>query len=105
MTEVEPTEQPRVGQPARVALVAFGGIYLGMTVAWLFAAQANQLIGIDDAFDKAMIQFGEFFAIVSPILWFYGTLSQIATAKWRIASLVIGTVVLFPFPLFFGVSG
>lgn len=73
-------------------------------MAWLFAVQSNQLIGIDDRFMRAMWQFGEFFAIVSPALWFFATLSQIRSPQGRAVALLIGLVVLFPFPLFFGVT-
>ncbi|MSX39843.1 MAG: hypothetical protein F2785_02785 [Actinobacteria bacterium] len=85
-------------------LVACGAVYLGYVVAWLFAVQSNQLIGIDDRFSQAMSQFGEFFAIVSPALWFFATLSLVRSPMSRIVVLAIGLVVLFPFPLFFGVT-
>jgi hypothetical protein len=51
-----------------------------------------------------MSQFGEFFAIVSPALWFFATVSLIRTPLARALVLAIGLVVLFPFPLFFGVT-
>ena len=79
-------------------------MYLAYVVAWLFAVQSNQLVGIDDRFSQAMSQFGEFFAIVSPALWFFATVSLIRTPLARALVLVIGLVVLFPIPLFFGVT-
>ena len=97
---IEPTP---LSQRERVLFAALGGLYLGMTVAWLFATQANQL-QIDDKFQLAMIQFGEFFAIVAPALWFFATFSQVKSTSLRVVSLAVGMVVLFPFPLFFGVS-
>ncbi|MEY4477039.1 MAG: hypothetical protein RJA31_543 [Actinomycetota bacterium] len=99
------TEPTRLGERERVLFAALGGLYLGLTVAWLFAVQANQLIGIDDTFQVAMMNFGEFFAIVAAPLWFFATFSQITTTTRRVVSLAIGLVVLFPFPLFFGVTG
>jgi hypothetical protein len=78
-------------------------VYLGYVAAWLFAVQSNQLIGIDDRFSQTMSQFGEFFAIVSPALWFFATLSLIRTSMARALVLALGLAVLFPFPLFFGV--
>lgn len=75
-------------------------MYLGYVVAWLFAVQSNQLIGIDDRFAQAMSQFGEFFAIVSPALWFFATVSLVRTPIARAAVLALGLAVLFPFPLF-----
>lgn len=78
-------------------------MYLGYVAAWLFAVQSNQLIGIDDRFSQTMSQFGEFFAIVSPALWFFATLSLIRTSMARALVLALGLAVLFPFPLFFGV--
>jgi hypothetical protein len=88
----------------RIALVAYGALYLGYVVAWLFAVQSNQLVGIDDRFAQAMAQFGEFFAIVSPALWFFATVSLVQTSMARVLVLTLGLAVLFPFPLFFGVS-
>ena len=79
-------------------------MYLGYIVAWLFAVQSNQLIGIDDRFVQAMSRFGEFFAIVSPALWFFATVSLVQSPAARIVVLALGLVVLFPFPLFFGVT-
>jgi hypothetical protein len=79
-------------------------MYLAYVVAWLFAVQSNQLVGIDDRFAQAMSQFGEFFAIVSPALWFFATVSLIRTPLARTLVLAIGLVVLFPFPMFFGVT-
>lgn len=78
-------------------------MYLGYVVAWLFAVQSNQLVGIDDRFAQAMAQFGEFFAIVSPALWFFAAVSLIRTPMARALVLALGLAVLFPFPLFFGV--
>ncbi|MCF8546463.1 MAG: hypothetical protein K9G02_00905 [Microbacteriaceae bacterium] len=79
-------------------------MYLAYVVAWLFAVQSNQLVGIDDRFAQAMSQFGEFFAIVSPALWFFATLSLVRSPATRVVVLAIGLVVLFPFPMFFGVT-
>ena len=87
----------------RGVFAGIGALYLGYVVAWLFAVQSNQLIGIDDRFQQAMSKFGEFFAIVAPALWFFTVFSQIASTRWRIAALAVGLVMLFPFPLFFGV--
>ena len=72
-------------------------------MAWLFAVQSNQLIGIDNRFSQAMSQFGEFFAIVSPALWFFATVSLVRSPAARVVVLALGLAVLFPFPLFFGV--
>jgi len=88
----------------RITIASFGAVYLGYIVSWLFAVQSNQLIGIDDRFLQAMSQFGEFFAIVSPALWFFTTLSQLHSTFWRVATLAIGLVAIFPYPLFFGVT-
>ena len=79
-------------------------MYLGYVAAWLFAVQSNQLIGIDDRFSQTMSQFGEFFAIISPALWFFATLSLVRAPATRVVALALGLVVLFPFPLFFGVT-
>jgi len=87
----------------RGAFATIGAVYLGYVVAWLFAVQANQLIGIDDKFQQAMSKFGEFFAIVAPALWFFTVFSQVTSTRWRFVALAVGLIILFPFPLFFGV--
>lgn len=96
-------EPRRLTPRERTLFAVFVGLYLVWTVAWLFAAQANQLIGVTDRFIQGMQNFGEFFAIVSPGLWFFATFSQVISTRIRVVSLVIGLAVLFPFPLFFGV--
>lgn len=97
------SEDTTLTSTERVVLTAFGAGYLGLLVSWLFAVQANQLVGIDDRFQQAMMDFGDFFAIVAPALWFFTVLTQIRSTRWRVISLTSGLVVLFPFPLFFGV--
>lgn len=87
----------------RIVLVTFGAMYLVFVVAWLFAVRANQLIGIDDRFLRAMSDFGEFFAIVAPALWFFTVLVRVSSLRVRSLLLSIGLVLLFPYPLFFGV--
>ena len=100
VTVAQPTPMP---PRLRGAFATIGAVYLGYVVAWLFAVQANQLIGIDDKFQQAMSKFGEFFAIVAPALWFFTVFSQITSTRWRFVALAVGLVILFPFPLFFGV--
>ena len=87
----------------RVILIAFGAVYLAFVVAWLFAVRANQLIGIDDRFLRAMSDFGEFFAIMAPALWFFTVLVRVSSLRVRSLLLAVGLVLLFPYPLFFGV--
>lgn len=96
-------EPKPLSQRDRIVFAVLGAVYLVFTVAWLFAVQANQL-QIEDRFQLSMIKFGHFFAIVAPALWFFATFAQISTRPRRLVSLAVGLVVLFPFPLFFGVS-
>jgi len=100
---VADSDDSKLTSSERVTLASFGAVYIGYVVAWLFAVQSNELIGIDDRFQQAMINFGDFFAIVAPALLFFTVLTQIRSTRWRIVSLAVGLVVLFPFPLFFGV--
>lgn len=97
------SDNPKLTSSERFALASFGAVYLGYVVAWLFAVRANELVGIDDRFQQAMMNFGDFFAIVAPALLFFTVLTLIHSIRWRIVSLAAGLVVLFPFPLFFGV--
>ena len=100
----ESTISPARGLSARqrLTLAALGGIYMGVTVAWLFAAQANQII-VDDRFQQAMMSFGGFFAIVSAPLYYFTTMVLVRNWLGRLATLLLGLIVLFPFPLFWGV--
>jgi hypothetical protein len=101
---VSESDEATVRPVDRYVFASFGAVFFGYIVAWLFAVQANQLIGIDDRFQQALMDFGDFFAIVAPALWFFTVLTQIRTTRWRVVALVVGLGVLFPFPLFFGVS-
>jgi len=82
-----PTEAPRANSHRSRSLP--GTVYLGYIVAWLFAVQSNQLIGIDDRFEQAMSRFGEFFAIVSPALWFFAALSLVRSPATRVVVLIL----------------
>ena len=86
----------------RITLAALGGVYLSLTVAWLFATQANRII-VDDRFQQSMTSFGAFFAIVAAPLYFFTTLVLIRNWPGRLIALLIGVTLLFPFPLFWGV--
>ena len=100
----ESTVGPKGGLSSRkrMTLAALGGIYLALTVAWLFAAQANRII-VDDRFQQAMMSFGSFFAIVAAPLYFFTTMVVIRNWLGRLVTLLLGLIVLFPFPLFWGV--
>lgn len=86
----------------RITLAALGGVYLSLTVAWLFATQANRVI-VDDRFQQSMTSFGAFFAIVAAPLYFFTTLVMIRNWPGRLVTLLVGLALLFPFPLFWGV--
>jgi hypothetical protein len=101
MTDSVLQTNPRTRQT--VTLVAFGVGFAALTLLWMWATTSNQLI-FDNKFDESMSKFGEFFAIVASPLWFFATLNQIASFRWRVITLSIGVVLLFPLPLFVGVS-
>jgi hypothetical protein len=108
VAEGEPEAVARV-EPARVlsmrqriTLAALGGVYLSLTVAWLFATQANRVI-VDDRFQQSMTSFVAFFAIIASPLYFFTTLVLIRNWPGRVLTLLIGLALLFPFPLFWGV--
>jgi hypothetical protein len=89
--------------PRTVTLVAFGIAYAALTLLWMWATTSNQLI-FDSKFDESMSKFGEFFAIVAAPLWFFATLNQIESFRWRVTVLALGIVLLVPVPLVAGVS-
>ncbi|MET1015439.1 MAG: hypothetical protein ABWX76_01390 [Leifsonia flava] len=104
----EPADQ-RQGQMSSVALVAFGilaGIYLLYSIGWLIAAQRSTAAPTDIV-GSAMYTVGLWFAVLAPALWIAATFwvtraSQ--SLRARFIALVVGAVVLAPWPFIVGVS-
>jgi hypothetical protein len=110
-THVEaPEPQPagaRVSHPApgtgSLVLIGYGvfaGVYLLYTIGW-FAAVLRNTLTLSGLIPEIMYQFGEFLAIVSPVLWL-GTALLLTRGRRplvRVLWLLVGMVVLVPWPI------
>lgn len=76
-----------------------GGVYLLYVVGWVLGIRRDTFTAAD-LFFEVMYQFGEFLAIVSPVLWFALTLLLTRGHRpvIRIAWLLIGALLLLPWP-------
>ena len=104
-TEAAPTDVVVVtASPLRlVGTGVFGGVFLAYTVGWLLSVQAIGS-GATDLFSEIMWQFGEFLAIISAALWFASTtyLTRECTTRLRFGWLALGVLLLFPWPVVWG---
>jgi hypothetical protein len=100
-------ERAKPSRPARetdgsgslVGMGVFGGIYLLYTVAWLISGSVLPVTGgsaVSDVFAEVL----RVVAIMAPAFWFVGTLwlGQQSSLRTRFVWLVIGVLVLVPWP-------
>ena len=90
--------------PARLlGTGVFAGIFLAYAVGWILSVQAIGSGGTD-LFSEIMWQFGEFLAIISAALWFASTtyLTRECTTRFRFGWLALGVLLLFPWPIVWG---
>ncbi len=103
----ESTEIATEGRAAAsVALVVYGilvGLYAFLTVGWIVSIVRDPFSQAG-LFAEIMYQFGEFLAIAAPALWFTATmtLARHRTDVVRISWLVVGGVILLPWPFLLG---
>jgi hypothetical protein len=96
----EAADEPQgLSSAALIGFGIFGGIYLLFSVAWLITALRNPT-QIADVLGNAMFQFGLWFAVASPAIWFGAVLylgkdKKVAT---RLLYLLLGVVILIPWP-------
>ncbi|MFA9276842.1 MAG: hypothetical protein ACEQR4_03230 [Rhodoluna sp.] len=96
----EVADEPQgLSSAALIGFGIFGGIYLLFSVAWLITALRNPT-QIADVLGNAMFQFGLWFAVASPAIWFGAVLylgkdKKVAT---RLLFLLLGVVILIPWP-------
>lgn len=94
-------------RPTPAALLIVYGVLVGLaaiwTVGWIITV-SRSTVTLPTLLSEFMYQFGEFLAIASPALWFGAVFlltrgrKPIVTVLW----LVIGLVVLVPWPTLFG---
>ena len=78
-------------------------MYLIHTLGWLVSIQRS-MTSLPNLFDVIMFQFGEFLAIASPAIWFAAIFLLTGRRPIiRLLLLVLGIVVLVPWPFVLGV--
>ena len=90
--------------PARLlGTGVFAGVFLAYAVGWILSVQALGS-GTTDLFAEIMWQFGEFLAIISAALWFATTtyLTRETRTAVRFGWLALGVLLLFPWPIVWG---
>lgn len=105
VTPGEPTDANR-GIPAPL-LVTYGviaGVYLIYMLGWIITVNRSTTT-LPDLLGEIMFQFGEFLAIASPALWFVAVLALTRgrPAVVRLGWLLVGLVVVVPWPFVLGV--
>ena len=90
-----------------ILIVTYGilvGLYLLLTAGW-FATVARSTTTLPSLFPEIMYQFGEFLAIASPALWFASVvlLTRGRRPIARLLLLLLGLVVILPWPFVLGV--
>lgn len=83
----------------------FAGAYLLYIVGWVIAVQRDT-ITLPTLFGEIMYQFGEFLAIAAPAIWFaiVLALTRDRGPLARLALLVVGLVVVAPWPFILGAA-
>jgi hypothetical protein len=93
---------PGPGILASVLVVAYGilaGVYALSVIGWISSLAADTYSSSVLAFE-ILYQFGQFLAIVSPVLWFAAVFVATRTRPVaRVVALAIGVLVIAPWPL------
>jgi hypothetical protein len=100
----EPHE-PGTGSALLVTLGVFGGIFLLYTVGWLIGMQRSTVPSAT-LFFVFMYRLGQVLAIAAPAAWFVGVLvlARERRAGVRIIWLLVGVVLLAPWPFILGLG-
>lgn len=104
VTAVEPSSE-QMSSPMLVTLGIFGGVFLLYAVGWTISAFRPDVPPPADIVGASMFQLGQVLAILAAPAWMAATLWLTDRSKpwFRIAMLVIGVVVLLPWPFLRGV--
>ncbi|WP_066516503.1 hypothetical protein [Curtobacterium ammoniigenes] len=94
-----PSPERPAGSGSLVGMGVLGGIYLLYTVAWLVSASVLPVAG-GTALSALFAEGLRVLAIMAPAFWFVATLwfGQTISVRARFVWLVVGVVVLFPWP-------
>ena len=96
---IDPGTPAQLPSWALVVVGLFAGVYLLFSVAWLIIA-LNPPVAISDPVGSFMWVGSLWLATFGGIIWFLSTLALGASRSvaWRVMMLLIGTVVLVPWP-------
>ncbi len=102
--DTEPGE-PGMGSALLVTLGVFGGVLLLFTVGWIIGAQRST-VPTTNLFFAFMYRLGQILAIAAPAAWFVGVLvlARERRAGVRILCLLLGVVLLAPWPFILGLG-
>lgn len=101
-SDAPPQARPGTGSVMLVFLGVIGGVYLLYAVGWAVAVFRDRFTR-DSLLAEIMAQFGEFLAIVAPLVWLAVTLLLTRDRPGvRIGWLLAGVVLLVPVPFVLG---
>lgn len=106
-TAIESETNPAPASMPAPLLITYGilaGLYLIYTVGWVITV-TRSTTSLPSLLGEIMFQFGEFLAIASPGLWFVAVLILTRGRRpvARLGWLVLGLVLVIPWPLLLGV--
>ncbi|CAN5173011.1 hypothetical protein [Frigoribacterium sp. UYMn621] len=98
-------EEPGMSSALLVTLGVFGGVFLLFTVGWIIGVQRAPLPSAN-LFFAFMYRLGQILAVVAPAAWFVGVLvfARQRRTPVRILLLLLGVVLLAPWPFILGLG-
>ncbi|MCU1422824.1 MAG: hypothetical protein JWN36_2475 [Microbacteriaceae bacterium] len=102
--EVEEAEEDEPHQTGSALLVAYGvfaGAYVLFIAGWLVSV-TNTEVPVVDILPTVMYRLGQVLAAASPLLWFGGVLVLTRRVRSRVLWLLLGLLVVAPWPFILG---
>ena len=99
--EAEDDEPHQTGSALLVAYGVFAGAYVLFIAGWLVSV-TNTDVPVVDILPTVMYRLGQVLAVVSPLLWFGGVLVLTRRVRSRVLWLLLGLVVVAPWPFILG---
>ena len=101
--EVEEPEEPhsQTGSALLVAYGVFAGAYVLFIAGWLVSV-TNTDVPVVDILPTVMYRLGQVLAVASPLLWFGGVLVLTRRVRSRVLWLLLGLLVVAPWPFILG---
>jgi len=93
-------EPPRQREPGTVLTALLGGFYVMWGLAWVIGIANQPIQPMFGVLDQIMVRFGDFLAYIATPLWFVVVLwlGSAWSVRARAGALVLGLVVLLPWP-------